>query len=173
MKEIKIAKECLFTAMKKTQVFYMLSEDLLAEITENSQVLEYQDREIIITEGEISSYFYVILGGAVSVTADRNEKKGVFICSLGSGDIFGEASIFLDLKRTAHVTAENKAMLLRIERKYLLKFIRKNSGEGVKILMIIIYSLLKKLREANQELAFERKSNISDNEIDSLIASMK
>ena len=38
------------------------------------------------------------------------------------------------------------------------------------MLMIIIYSLLKKLRDANQELAFERKSDIDQNDIDSLVA---
>jgi CRP/FNR family cyclic AMP-dependent transcriptional regulator len=36
--------------------------------------------------------------------------------------------------------------------------------------MVIIYGLLRKLREANQELAFERKSDVGQDDIDDLVA---
>jgi CRP/FNR family cyclic AMP-dependent transcriptional regulator len=40
----------------------------------------------------------------------------------------------------------------------------------MKMLMLIIYSLIKKLRDANQEIAFERKSDISQEDIDTIIS---
>ena len=51
----------------------------------------------------------------------------------------------------------------------MLKFINKHQGAGNKILMLIIYSLLRKLRDANQEIAFERKSDVTQEDIDSII----
>ncbi len=39
------------------------------------------------------------------------------------------------------------------------------------MLLIIIYGLLRKLRESNQELAFERKSVIAQDDIDDIVES--
>ena len=49
---------------------------------------------------------------------------------------------------------------------------KKRPDAGVKMLMIIIFGLLKKLNEANQELAFERKTTLDQGDIDSLIDGM-
>ena len=42
-------------------------------------------------------------------------------------------------------------------------------SESILLLMIIIYSLLRKLLDANQELAFERKEDLDQDDIDSFI----
>ena len=39
--------------------------------------------------------------------------------------------------------------------------------------MNIIYGMLRKLREANQELAFERRDDFKQDDIDSLIKEMR
>jgi len=51
----------------------------------------------------------------------------------------------------------------------MFKFIKDYPRSGNKILMLIIYSLLKKLKEVNQELAYERKSDADQDDIDSII----
>jgi hypothetical protein len=38
--------------------------------------------------------------------------------------------------------------------------------------MIIIYGLLRKLRETNQELAYERKADMGQEDIDDLVESL-
>ena len=38
--------------------------------------------------------------------------------------------------------------------------------------MLIIYSLLRKLRAANQELAFERRADIHQDDVDALVAQL-
>ncbi len=54
-------------------------------------------------------------------------------------------------------------------RKDLISFFNKYPATGNKMLMIIVYSLLHKLRDANQELAFDRKTHILQSDIDSII----
>jgi hypothetical protein len=56
-----------------------------------------------------------------------------------------------------------------MHRKEMLSFIKDNPQAGNKILMLLICSLLRKLREANQELAFEKQSVIDWEDIDSLV----
>ena len=78
----------------------------------------------------------------------------------------------MKLKRTADVIAAEDTVLLRIQRPEMMEFIRDYPRAGNKILMLIIYSLLRKLRAANQELAFERRADIHQDDVDALVAQL-
>ena len=109
-----------------------------------------------------------MLEGEVNVTVKETGGEEVFICAIDEGDVFGEAGIFIKARRTASVVSAANTTLLRVHRKDLLGFIRAHPSAGIKILMILIYNLLKKLRDANQEIAFERKSNLNQEDIDAI-----
>lgn len=94
--------------------------------------------------------------------------KEVFICAIGEGDVFGEAGILLRTKRTANVIAADSTTVFRVHRKDLLEFIKRDPASGLKVLFIMVHGLLKKLRDANQELAFERKSVLEQEDIDAI-----
>jgi CRP/FNR family cyclic AMP-dependent transcriptional regulator len=155
--------------LKDFAVFKYFSDEALRAFFEKSEILSFTSGETIIQEGDKSQYFYVILSGSANVTVE-SESKEVFISMAGEGSVFGEAGIFLNVKRTANVMSAADTVLLRIQRMDLLRFIKDRPSDGIKFLMIIIYSLLKKLRGANQELAFERKSDIVQEDIDTMVA---
>ncbi|MCK7472030.1 MAG: hypothetical protein MZU95_15720 [Desulfomicrobium escambiense] len=76
----------------------------------------------------------------------------------------------MNLKRTANVAAADDGMTaLRVKRADFMRFIREHPAAGIKVLFMIIYSLLAKLREANLELAHERKDDIAQDDIDDLL----
>jgi hypothetical protein len=54
----------------------------------------------------------------------------------------------------------------------MVKFIRTSPAAGNKILMVIIHGLLRKLKMVNHELAFERKSDMDQDDIDQLVANI-
>ena len=83
--------------------------------------------------------------------------------------MFGEAGMFMKVKRTANVNSLARTALLHITRGDFIQFIKKYPTTGNKILMVTVYSLLKKLREANQELAFERQFDIEQDDVDSIV----
>ena len=76
------------------------------------------------------------------------------------------------MRRTASVVSAGVTQVAQIHRDQLLGFIRQYPSTGIKVLMTIIYSLLRKLRESNMELAFERKSVIGQDDIDDIVASV-
>ena len=162
-------KAAYLSSLKKVIVFRFLDESLLSEILGISKIRKYEEGDKIISEGEISQYLYTVLSGCVNVSVKEASGKEVFICAIGEGDVFGEAGIFIKAKRTANVISTEDTTILEIDRKDLLNFMKKQPIAGIKMLMIIIYSLLKKLREANQELAFERKTFIDQEDIDSIV----
>ena len=155
--------------LKKVMIFRYLVDDSLKEILKIADVINYKKDDRIISEGELSQYLYAVLDGSVNVYVRQSDNKEVFLSTLDAGDVFGEAGMFLKVKRTANVVSMENSSILRIDRKDLFEFFSKRSQSGIKMLMIIIYSLLKKLRESNQELAFERKSNLAQEDVDSLI----
>ena len=155
--------------MRKIIIFRYLDDEALHEVLRISNILNYQANDRIISEGETSPYFFAVLGGCVNVSVKKAQDKEIFICTIGEGEVFGEAGIFLTVKRTANVVSTENTTILRIHRKDIIAFIKKRPAAGTKFLMIIIYSLLKKLRDANQEIAFERKSDIVQEDIDSIV----
>ncbi|MBN1413386.1 MAG: cyclic nucleotide-binding domain-containing protein [Spirochaetales bacterium] len=150
-------------------IFKYLSEDEQGILARLSEIKGYEDKEKIVAEGDLQPYIFAVIRGSVHVMVDKGEGKKAYICTIGDGDVFGEAGIFLKVKRTADVISTGESVLLRINRENMLKFIKKHPAAGIKILILVIYSLLKKLRDANQEIAFERKTDIDQEDVDSLI----
>lgn len=153
-------------------IFKYVDESRRDEIITVSEDQVYEDGALIIQEGEVSSYVYLIISGQVCVKVKDNDGKQVYLSTIGEGEIFGEAGIFLKTARTADVVSLGESRILKLHRKDLLIFIRREPASGIKVLMILIYGLLKKLRESNQELAFERKSDSDQEDIDALVESL-
>ena len=159
----------LHDQLRKSMLFKYLDDAALKEVLAVADIVHYKADDRIISEGEISTYLYTVLEGTVKVLVKEQSGKEVYIGVIGEGDIFGEAGIVLSVKRTANIVSSDNTALLRITRDALLEFIHKYPGAGVKMLLIIIYGLLRKLRESNQELAFERKSEIGQDDIDDIV----
>lgn len=156
-------------AVKKIITFRYFDDSELDRLLNVGMILEYDSEEPIIVEGDVDQHFYGILEGTVSVTVHEKDGKDVFICVLGTGEVFGEAGFFLNIKRTASVTAKDKTVVFRLNRKEMTALIRDFPAAGNKILLITIYGLLHKLRQANQELAYERKGDMDQLDIDDLV----
>lgn len=170
MKTIAHDPIALAPSLRNAYLFKPLQTAEAAELLKNASLGEYGHDEKIITEHEPSDSLYVVIAGSVRVTVSEKEKD-VYICTLGEGDVFGESALFTNLKRTANVVAaDDGVQALSIRRDAFAAFIRLHPGPGIKILFMIIYSLLRKLREANMELAWERKEDSGQDDIDKMLA---
>lgn len=129
---------------------------------------ETEPGETIVQEGDKSPYMYVVMDGSVNVFAG-DETKEVFLCCLGAGEVFGEAGVFLKMKRTASVKAADEAIIMQLHRDAFVKFVRKKPRAANTVLLVIVHSLLRKLHGTNQELAFERKMDYEQSDIDAMI----
>jgi CRP/FNR family cyclic AMP-dependent transcriptional regulator len=152
--------------------FRFLSDAEAMDLIEVSEILEVEEGESLVTEGETSSHFFGIIEGTLGVSVGEAEGKQVYVSSLGQGDIFGEAGIFTQVKRTATITAQAGSRVLRIHRDQLAAFLTRHPVAGNKILLVIIYGLLRKLKATNQELAYERKADMSQDDVDAMVSSM-
>jgi len=152
-------------------MFRSLSEQERQELWGIGETIMFDPEETIAHEGELSATFFIVLDGTVKVHVDQ-QGRDVFVCNLGLGCTFGEASLFLKMQRTANVTAIDPVVVFKLTRNDLFGFIKKHPDAGNRVLLVIIHGLLKKLRDANQELAYERREDSDQEDIDALIAEM-
>jgi CRP-like cAMP-binding protein len=152
----------------KTSLFRHLSGAELEQLLALFETVEYEPGEVIVEEGSVSDQLYMVLDQAVAVEVNQDGRK-VYICTIGPGEMFGEAGIFMHVARTADVVAHDGARLVRIGRSAFLAELKNRPRSGIKILFMMVYSLLRKLREVNQELAYERKDQGCQDEVDALI----
>ncbi len=155
--------------IKEILLFKFLSEREIDDLMTMCEIQVYDEGEKIVTESEVEQAFYAIISGSVEVDVNESRRKNVYICTIGSGEVFGEAGMFMKVKRTANVNSLSETTLLHITRKSFIQFIKKYPTTGNKLLMVIVYSLLKKLRAANQELAFERKFDVQQDDVDAIV----
>jgi CRP-like cAMP-binding protein len=154
--------------LKEIISFRFLSDEEAAKLCDYVEFVVADEGELIVREGEVSPWFYGILSGTMSVEVEQGDAS-VFVCALGPGDIFGEAGIFISVPRTANVIAREGGELARIRREDMTRFIKENPLAGNKILMVIIHGLLRKLKAVNHELAFERRADLDQEDIDAMM----
>ena len=155
--------------VRGVDILHHLKEDELEKFLGAAEAVHFSSGEKIVAQGDTGDYLYAIVQGKADVSfRDLNDDE-MFVSAFDAGEIFGEAAIFTTEKRTASVTCAEDCVVVRIHKNNLVTFIKKNPRAGNKILMMIILSLLKKLKKANQELAFEKQSDIDFNYADALI----
>jgi len=158
--------------VKTIMAFRFLADHEAYDLLEGAELGSYEEGEPIVEEGDVSPYLYGILDGTVGVSVREAEGRQVYVNTLGSGDIFGEAGIFTSVPRTATVTAQGPSIVLAVHRDKLARFLKDHAEAGNKILLVFIYGLLRKLKVANQELAYERKADIDQEGVDAMVANM-
>lgn len=169
MKKIQVDKDKMLEYLKNIHIFQYLNDLERFDAISMCELVEFEGKERIIAEGEVTPNLFAIIKGVVSVMVRESTGKEVYITAIGEGDVFGEAAIFLNVHRTADIYALDKLLAVQIERQKLMAYIKEHPRAGIKILMLIVYSLLKKLRESNQELAYERKTDYNQEEVDAMI----
>ena len=155
--------------IRAAEIFRILSSEELEGLLTVADIVHYDADEAIIIQGDVGQHLFSVIRGSVDVTTQEYGDQPYVLSHLKAGDIFGEAAIFLREERSATVSSAEETVMLRIDRKEMMDYIRHNPEAGNKILMVIILSLLAKLRAVNQEFVFEKQSEVDYSYVDSLV----
>jgi CRP-like cAMP-binding protein len=113
----------------------------------------YQDREVIIRQGDEGNCMYVIQEGQVEVLQEVNGKE-VQLGVRTAGEYLGEMAIFEREVRSATVRALGEARVLTVDQKNFLRRI----AEDPSLAFRLVQNMSARIRDLSAKI-FELKSN--------------
>ena len=112
-----------------------------------------QRREELFHKGDQSGEVYVIASGKVKALTTSSKGDDVVFSILGPGEVFGEVALLGATPRTATVSAIEDCLLLVIDRRDFMSFLRTNPEVSVKLLSVLAIRL-KRVSELVEDTLF-------------------
>jgi CRP-like cAMP-binding protein len=134
-----------------TNFFHDLSLDQLEEITPFCTLLQLNDGDIMIQEGDQGKRdLYHLWSGTVEVVSnDTTIISNEVVLSKEDKELFGEISWLTNGKRTASVRCRGPVEVIRIDGEALMRFLEKNPDIGFLIMRRIAIIISERMEETD------------------------
>ena len=108
---------------------------------------QYNAKEIIIHEGDVSESLYYIIEGSVSVQVENDIGDEIILAYLNSSDFFGEAGLFDtdESKRTAGVIARSDCTVAEISYKQFKQVV----NEDPAVMFVLTGQVFERLKKTS------------------------
>ncbi len=134
---------------KNTMLRYLTEEEKKA-LFSIAEKKDYQEGEIIFSEGDKNKEMYIIEKGKVKVFLER-EGEEIELSTFSEGEFFGEMALFTGRERTASIKAIKPTTLLIFKRKDMERLIEEHPKIGAKVLFAVIEEISERLARTNEE----------------------
>jgi len=141
--------------LESSPFFSSLNRRILWQIAELAQQKDFQTGDVLIKEGEIGEYCYIITSGKVEIYRQLNQSNKLLIGQAGAGEILGELAILDGLPRSANVVALEPTTTLTISEWDFKAQLQAYPEIALQLLPVIA----RRLRQAQEQLG-----KISQNE---------
>ena len=142
-KQLQLKREIL----ARMPLFRPLNDREILRVLQVTDVCDYQNGEIIISEGDKGEELYIVLSGHAKVLRSGNE-----IATLNPGDHFGEMALVRSQPRSATVRSDGNSELMVIRRTEFFEILRKEHQLAVKLLWQFLGVLADRLADTSREL---------------------
>lgn len=140
----------------------------LGKLLKLSKIREYEDGEIIITEGDIDPWLYFLLSGKIKIV-----KEGVQINDINTvGEIFGEMRIIDSMSRSASVYAIGKTICLAVDTSAREKLSAEGDRDEKMDFLLLLYRIFAEYMSVRLRLTSENLAK-ARHEIDNLKTQIK
>jgi CRP-like cAMP-binding protein len=120
------------TTLLQTKAFHKVPPANIQAIFMRMQRMDYRAGEVIIKQGDVGDYFYVVVKGSCLVTRETPlNKEGIKLAELKMGDTFGEEALISEAKRNATVTMMADGYLMRLGKEDFRKLLNEPFLEWV------------------------------------------
>jgi CRP-like cAMP-binding protein len=123
-----------------------LSREEADRFLSRATLVEAQEGDVVVRQGDREDTVYVLLSGIVEVVLDGNEAKP--LRALGAGDVFGEIGFLTGTRRTASVIARAPSDIVVLSGAFLKRFLRQEPLVAAKVLFNLSTILAARLATA-------------------------
>ena len=163
-----IRADKLIHELRNAIILQNLSPRELRRFAKACEPRDYDTGEYLVEQDALGSDLHILIEGTVDITVRGQGSEEVKAGEVHKGDVLGEASIFMDLPRTASAVARSSCLVAAISRDKLFAYCERNPRAGLKIFSFVIYSLLRRLGSTSRELARERESVVTSADLERL-----
>ncbi len=130
--------------------FKDFNDEQITEVVNASEWKDYKKDEVIVTEGEQETAFYIITKGGVSVIKDDR-----VIGTMKQGDCFGEIAFLTQRPRSATISARTDVSLMVVNASLMD---RASSDTQLQYYRIFLENLISRLSQATDKLVESEKA---------------
>lgn len=141
--------------LQQSPLFENFNQRELKEILAIAEEKRYQAGHTVFFEGDTGKSLFFIKSGTISVVKGDDEGKDKTIAFLYEGEPFGEMALTDGGPRSARILTNTPVVLLELKRASLTKLFKKKPQLELKFLRAFNIFLVKRLREASDNLVVE------------------
>jgi CRP/FNR family transcriptional regulator, cyclic AMP receptor protein len=131
-------------------IFAGLNEAALSELSLAASEAEYQDKEVIVREGEAGDRMFIIHSGRVEVVKYLGSAKETVLAAFGPRDFLGEMSIIECVTRSASLRALDRSFLFALKGIDLYRLYRRQPDQYSIVILNIARDLSRRLRAIDE-----------------------
>ncbi len=124
-------------ALLSSPLFAAMRSDELDEILKFASERRARRGQTILQRGDDGSSLMAVLRGRVRISSVSGDGKEVTLNVINPGEIFGEIALLDGEPRSADATAIEDTLLLVVERRHFLPFLRQNEGLFLRLLAVL------------------------------------
>ena len=128
--------------LRKIPMFAKLDVSKLKLLAFTSEMLTFEDEDIVFHAGDTADCAFVIMDGAVDVLTDT-ESGPVVALTLQQNQLFGELALLNSAPRSATLRAHGQIKVMKITTDMFLKLLSENSDMALDVMRQLSYKLTK------------------------------
>jgi len=136
------------TALRTLPMFETLSNERLTKIASFASMRHVPRHAVVLQAGDRTDNIYLILNGELKVQISDEDGREVILSMLAAGEMFGEMGVIDDHPRSATVISTEPCDLVVIAKEDFKNCL----AENFEVSLYIIFSLVKRLREADRKI---------------------
>jgi len=136
-------------ALRKVPMFAKLDTSKLRLLAFTSQLLTFDDAEILFEQGDPSDSAYLVMEGEVEVLAGAGDEV-IIVGTLGSNQLVGEMGVLANAPRSATIRAHGLTRALRIEGDMFLDLLAENPSVALDVMRQLSEKLARSHKQFEQ-----------------------
>ena len=144
--------------LRKIPMFAKMETSKLKLLAFSSEMVSFQDGDIVFNNGDNADYAYVIMEGAVDIITET-EKGPIVTATLSQNQLIGELGLLNNTPRIATLIANGNLLAMKITAEMFFRILRENSEVAIDVIRMLSTKLTNTheqvellQRQANQQV---------------------
>lgn len=139
--------------LRTVTLFKEFAEADLVALSRQLREHKLKKGEVLFREGEEGHEMFLIRSGAIVISKPITGRVEQVLARMGSGEFFGEMSLFDQYPRSATVQAEAESALLGLDRQHLERLVDMNPRAAAAFFRALVEVFIQRLRDSGNLIA--------------------